>query len=180
MLEDAVARAQAGDEEAFATVYRLLQPGLLGYLHVLVGDAAGEVAARAWRDIARDLPRFRGDAEGFRGWTATVVRGHALARPPGDPAQAAGAFAPAAVSGAARQALGLVAGLPPDEAEAVLLQAVVGLTGPTAARVLGLRTSAVRSAAHRGLRQLAEQLGDREVPENGVPENGPHTLGTSL
>ncbi|MDQ0983018.1 DNA-directed RNA polymerase specialized sigma24 family protein [Streptomyces sp. V2I9] len=57
-----------------------------------------------------------------------------------------------------RAALARVTGLPPDQAEAVLLRVVVGLDGPTAARVLGKRPGAVRTAAHRGLKRLAEQL----------------------
>ncbi|WP_276205808.1 sigma factor-like helix-turn-helix DNA-binding protein, partial [Streptomyces torulosus] len=41
------------------------------------------------------------------------------------------------------QALALVARLPRDQAEAVLLRVVVGLDGPAAARVLGKRPGAV-------------------------------------
>jgi RNA polymerase sigma-70 factor (ECF subfamily) len=42
----------------------------------------------------------------------------------------------------------------------VLLRAVVGLDAPTAARVLGKRPTAVRVAAHRGLRRLAGALAE--------------------
>lgn len=55
-------------------------------------------------------------------------------------------------------ALRLIGTLPPDQAEAVLLRAVVGLDAATAGAVLGKRAGAVRSAAHRGLRTLARQL----------------------
>ncbi len=77
-LGAAVARAQEGDERAFAVAYRLVQPGLLGYLRGLVGDEAEDVASDAWLEIARDLGRFRGDGAGFRGWTATIARHRAL------------------------------------------------------------------------------------------------------
>ena len=53
-------------------------------------------------------------------------------------------------------ALELVRALPRDQAEAVLLRVVVGLDGPAAARVLGKRPGAVRTAAHRGLKRLAQ------------------------
>lgn len=56
----AVARAQDGDEAAFAVAYRLVQPGLLGYLRGIVGDDAEDVASDAWLEIARDLGRFKG------------------------------------------------------------------------------------------------------------------------
>ncbi len=74
----AVARAQDGDETAFAFAYRMVQPGLLGYLRGLVGDDAEDVASDAWLEIARDLGRFKGDGAGFRGWTSTIARHRAL------------------------------------------------------------------------------------------------------
>lgn len=77
-LGAAVARAQEGDEAAFAVAYRLVQPGLLGYLRGLVGEDAEDVASDAWLEIARDLGRFKGDGAGFRGWTATIARHRAL------------------------------------------------------------------------------------------------------
>ncbi|MEV5446525.1 sigma-70 family RNA polymerase sigma factor [Streptomyces sp. NPDC052644] len=79
-LGEAVLRARGGDERAFAQVYRAVQPGLLAYLRTLAGDDAEDVAAEAWREIARDLGRFRGDGADFRGWAAAVARRRALAR----------------------------------------------------------------------------------------------------
>ncbi|MEU0165838.1 RNA polymerase sigma factor [Streptomyces iakyrus] len=189
-LGAAVARAQQGDEAAFAVAYRFVQPGLLGYLRGLVGDDAEDVASDAWLEIARDLGRFRGDGAGFRGWTATIARHRALdhlrrqrVRPrssaleqdvlelPGP--QSTHDQALEALS--TERALELVRGLPRDQAEAVLLRVVVGLDGPAAARVLGKRPGAVRTAAHRGLKRLAGQLG----AERGVTDEAPRTLGES-
>ncbi|MEU6679355.1 RNA polymerase sigma factor [Streptomyces sp. NPDC046853] len=175
-LGAAVARAQEGDEAAFAVAYRLVQPGLVGYLRGLVGhdgEIAEDIAAEAWLEIARDLGRFRGDGAGFRGWTATIARHRALdhlrrqkTRPrpsaldqdmfdlPGPhstPEQALESIS-------TERALALIAGLPRDQAEAVLLRVVVGLDAPAAARVLGKRPGAVRTASYRGLKRLAEQL----------------------
>ncbi|MFJ7177068.1 RNA polymerase sigma factor [Streptomyces massasporeus] len=189
-LGAAVARAQQGDEAAFAVAYRLVQPGLHGYLRGLVGDDAEDVASDAWLEIARDLGRFRGDGAGFRGWTATIARHRALdhlrrqrVRPrssaleqdvlelPGP--QSTHDQALEAIS--TEHALELVRGLPRDQAEAVLLRVVVGLDGPAAARVLGKRPGAVRTAAHRGLKRLAGQLGEEE----SVTDETPRTLGES-
>jgi RNA polymerase sigma-70 factor (ECF subfamily) len=188
-LGAAVARAQEGDEAAFAVAYRIVQPGLLGYLRGIVGDDAEDVASDAWLEIARDLGRFRGDGAGFRGWTATIARHRALdhlrrlkVRPrataleqdllelPGTHSTHDQALESLSTQGALR----LVAGLPRDQAEAVLLRVVVGLDGPSAARVLGKRPGAVRTAAHRGLKRLARQLG-----VEGVTDEGPRTLGES-
>ncbi|MFJ3416638.1 RNA polymerase sigma factor [Streptomyces sp. NPDC086082] len=176
-LGAAVARAQQGDERAFAVAYRLVQPGLLGYLRGLVGDEAEDVASEAWLEIARDLGRFRGDGAGFRGWTATIARHRALdhlrrqrVRPRSaaleqDVLELPGPHSThdqALESLSTEYALGLVRGLPRDQAEAVLLRVVVGLDGPGAARVLGKRPGAVRTAAYRGLRRLARELGVAE------------------
>ncbi|MET8729513.1 RNA polymerase sigma factor [Streptomyces parvus] len=172
-LSAAVERAQRGDEDAFATAYRLVQPGLLGYLRGLVGDEAEDVAGEAWLEIARDIGRFRGDGAGFRGWTATIARYRALdhlrrqrRRPLISVIEADMLQVPdvkdteSAVleNFSTRQALDLIGGLPRDQAEAVLLRVVVGLDGASAARVLSKRPGAVRSAAHRGLKRLAVRV----------------------
>ncbi|WP_406386696.1 RNA polymerase sigma factor [Streptomyces sp. NBC_01618] len=172
-LDDAVVRAQKGDEEAFAVAYRMVQPGLLGYVRGLVGDDAEDVASDAWLEIARDLGRFRGDGAGFRGWTAVIARHRALdhlrklkRRPtvtlieqdvlqlPGGHDTAAAALE----SLSTRAALEIIGRLPREQAEAVLLRVVVGLDGAATARVLGKRAGAVRTSAYRGLKRLAEQL----------------------
>ncbi|MGV9290434.1 RNA polymerase sigma factor [Streptomyces sp. NPDC003470] len=188
-LGAAVALAQEGDEAAFAVAYRLVQPGLLGYLRGLVGEDAEDVASDAWLEIARDLGRFRGDGAGFRGWTATIARHRALdhlrrqkVRPRGsaleqDVLELPGPYSThdqALETLSTRAALALVSGLPRDQAEAVLLRVVVGLDGPAAARVLGKRPGAVRTATYRGLKRLARQLGT-----DGVTDERPRTLGES-
>lgn len=78
-LTAAVLAAQDGDETAFRTVYRSVHPRLLGYVRTLVGDPdAEDVASEAWLQIARDLERFSGDADRFRGWAARIARNRAL------------------------------------------------------------------------------------------------------
>lgn len=188
-LGEAVARAQQGDEAAFAVAYRMVQPGLLGYLRGIVGDDAEDVASDAWLEIARDLGRFRGDGAGFRGWTATIARHRALdhlrrlkVRPRGTTLEQDVLELPGTRSThdealealSTEYALELVSRLPRDQAEAVLLRVVAGLDGPTAARVLGKRPGAVRTAAHRGLKRLARQLGAKSVTDER-----PRTLGES-
>ncbi|MDX2594081.1 MULTISPECIES: RNA polymerase sigma factor [Streptomyces] len=193
-LGAAVARAQDGDESAFAVAYRIVQPGLLGYLRGLVGEDAEDVASDAWLEIARDLGRFKGDGAGFRGWTATIARHRALdhlrrqrVRPRGtaleqDVLELPGphsTYEQALESLSTERALALLRGLPRDQAEAVLLRVVVGLDGPAVARVLGKRPGAVRTAAYRGLKRLARQLGARDAADAGVTDDGPRTLGES-
>jgi RNA polymerase sigma-70 factor (ECF subfamily) len=163
-----------GDPETFRALYRDIQPGLLRYLRVLAGSDAEDVASETWLQVTRDLGSFSGDRDGFRGWVTTIARHRAL-----DQVRRTGrrpAFVPVPVSDLADlpsaddtadgaieavstdAALRLIATLPPDQAEAVLLRAVVGLDAATAGRVAGKRAGAIRSAAHRGLRTLARQI----------------------
>ncbi|SFE10274.1 RNA polymerase sigma factor, sigma-70 family [Actinacidiphila alni] len=189
-LGRAVTRARAGDEAAFTVVYREVQPMLLGFLRGLVGDDADDIASDTWHDIVRDLHAFRGDGAAFRGWAATIARHRALdhirrvkSRPRTtvlDPA----AVEPVAVPDSAgtalenlstARALAMIAELPRDQAEAVLLRVVIGLSGPAAADVLGKRPGAVRTAAYRGLRRLAQQLGGtaRDMTRDADPSAVP-------
>jgi RNA polymerase sigma-70 factor (ECF subfamily) len=175
-LTAAVLAAQDGDETAFRTVYRAVHPRLLGYVRTLVGDPdAEDVTSEAWLQIARDIDRFSGDADRFRGWAARIARNRALdhirmrgRRPAigGDETELTGKAAESDTAGEAMEALAtgnafsLIAQLPQDQAEAVVLRVVVGLDAKSAAETLGKRPGAVRTAAHRGLKRLAELLGD--------------------
>lgn len=174
----------AGDEAALRAVYRDIQPRLLRYLSVLVGrDDAEDVASETWAQGFRDLDRFTGDADGFRGWLTTIGRHRALdhlrrhqrqpradgdlvellTRPADDDVEAA-----VADTLGTEAALAMVAALPTDQAEAILLRTVFGFDAPTAARILGKRPGAVRSATHRGLRALARRL-ETEEPRKFSP-----------
>jgi RNA polymerase sigma-70 factor, ECF subfamily len=177
-LAGAVGRAQDGDPDAFRALYRDTQPRLLRYLHTLVGADAEDIASETWLQVTRDLAGFTGDYDGFRGWVATIARHRALdhlrhhaRRPPALPVPAEDLAAytagrPAADDTADRAlealstgaALALIATLPADQAEAVLLRAVLGLDAQAAATVLGKRPGAVRTAAYRGLRTLATRI----------------------
>ncbi|MEU0356234.1 RNA polymerase sigma factor [Streptomyces cyaneofuscatus] len=187
-LTAAVLAAQDGDEDAFRAVYRAVQPRLLGYIRTLVGEPdAEDVASEAWLQIARDLDRFSGDADRFRGWAARIARNRSLdhlrmrSRRPaigGDETELTGRPAESDTAGDAMEALdtdrtmSLIAQLPQDQAEAVVLRVVVGLDAKSAAQTLGKRPGAVRTAAHRGLKRLAELLG-AEHPDPPLPAGAP-------
>ncbi|MFF0741156.1 RNA polymerase sigma factor [Streptomyces sp. NPDC004111] len=187
-LTAAVLAAQGGDEQAFRTVYRAVQPRLLGYVRTLVGELEAEdVASEAWLQIARDLHRFSGDADRFRGWAARIGRNRALdhirmrgRRPAvgGDDTELTEKPAESDTAGEALESLAtgrtmaLIAQLPQDQAEAVVLRVVVGLDAKSAAQTLGKRPGAVRTAAHRGLKRLAELLGSQPDPPDGPAPSG--------
>ena len=72
-----------------------------------------------------------------------------------------------------QDALSLIRTLPQDQAEAVLLRAVMGLDAKSAGRVLGKRAGAVRTAAYRGLRTLAERLAGTAEANGAAPPDAP-------
>ncbi|WP_103937478.1 RNA polymerase sigma factor [Thermomonospora echinospora] len=175
-LEEALREALNGDETAFRALYRDIQPRLLRYLRALVGADADDVASDTWLQIARDLGTFRGDYDRFRGWSTRIARNRAIdhlrraGRRPGvslpveefpERAGARDTETDVLERLSTEAAIALIAELPRDQAEAVLLRVVVGLDAREAGRVLGKRAGSVRTSAYRGLRRLSEKLGER-------------------
>lgn len=177
-LDLALAAARRGEEPGFAQLWRALQPALLRYLRAVVGNAAEDVASETWLSAAREVRAYRGDAAGFRVWLFRTARHRAL-----DELRRAGrrkedegdgldvlAVLPGRDDTAAEaveristeRALRLIAGLPKDQADVVLLRAVAGLSVAQTAQVLGKRGGAVRVAAMRGLRRLATVLEEEQ------------------
>src|SRR5260221_2528710 len=70
-----LARAQGGDEEAFARLFRDVQPALLRYLRVIAAEAAEDVAAETGLGGVGGLAGFRGGGGGGRGGAGPVARG---------------------------------------------------------------------------------------------------------
>lgn len=181
-FDQVVADLLDGGEAAFRAAYRSIHPGLVRYLGTLVGPhEADDVASETWAQVCRDLSRFRGDGDGFRGWVTTIARHRALdhlrarSRRPSagasdtDLIERPGpehAESEALASISTRAALDLISSLPSEQAEAVLLRTVMGLDAKSAGRVLGKRPGAVRTAAYRGLRALRDAL------EVGSDESG--------
>ena len=165
-LDDALRAAQAGDPHGYAQLWRALQPAVLRYLRVVIGDHAEDAASETWLHVIRDLDRFHGDLAAFRGWLFRIARHRALdekrrrSRTPTTPGTdleppARPADLDALEDEGTAWALSLIATLPTDQAEAVMLRVVAGLDVTTTAHILGKRPGAVRIATMRGLRRLA-------------------------
>lgn len=166
--------AQRGDEDAFRSLFRSVQPGLLRYLAVMAGPMAEDVAADTWVSVVRNLERFAGGESGFGAWVFTIARARlrdeqrwVYRRPVpvdaehlveesldgSDPVEQVDEAAGTAA------ALALIATLPADQAEVVLLRHVAGFDVSQTAEILGKRPGAVRTASHRGLSRLRTTLG---------------------
>lgn len=171
---EVLSAATAGEEKAFTQLFRELNPPLLRYLRVAAGESAEDLASETWLQIARDIGRFSGDERAFRAWAFAVARHRVVdyrrsaARRPQTVGGDAGALDapdatvdPAALTDARESTLAsirLIATLPADQAEVIMLRVVAGLDVAEVARILGKRPGTVRVLAHRGLRRLAERL----------------------
>jgi RNA polymerase sigma-70 factor, ECF subfamily len=166
-----LARAQGGDESAFARLFRDIQPALLRYLRVITPEAE-DVAGETWLQVVTGLAGFHGGEEAFRAWLFTIARhraidaGRSRARRPAtsllDMEELTERYlSPDAADLAldtisAREVVGLIAKLPRDQAEIIMLRVVAGLEPGDVGRIVGKSAGAVRVASHRGLRRLAE------------------------
>src|SRR4029078_11410223 len=157
-LDEAVARMCRGDGDAFRAVYRAVHAPLLRYLEVLVGpNDAEDVSAETWVPACRALDRCTGDADGVRGWITTIGRHRALDLlrlrsrriradqdlTGGDPADTVDTEGATLEGFTTEAALAVIRSLPQDQAEAVMLRAVMGLDAKSAAAILWERPGGV-------------------------------------
>ena len=183
-LGRALDAARRGEDSGFTELWHALQPLLLRYLRVVYPEGAEDLASETWLRAAREI-------------RAIPRRRHGVPRlaVPGRPQQGAGRAPPlgpdlgvvrptssvfahdhaadtdtaaAAIERISTdEALHLVATLPKEQAEAVLLRVMAGLDVAQTAQVLGKRSGAVRVATMRGLRKLAKTLTDDEAGASG-------------
>jgi len=160
--------ARRSEPWAFEAMYRGLAPAVRRYLRAAADDEVDDLTQEVFIGVARGVQRFQGGEDDFRSWVFSIAH-HRLVdhhrrrrrQPPLlDPAR--GDVESEAVARLGDQAAQrLVAGLPPDQAEVVLLRVVGDLSVEEVARIVGKRPGAVRALQHRALRRLRRDLGDR-------------------
>lgn len=173
IVEEVIRRAQAGDPDALAHLWRTYQHLLLRYFRGKGMDEPEDLASTVWVEVASGLPRFEGREPDFRRWLFTIAarrriddiravkrradRVERAATVVAGPAHAPSAGDEAERSAALDRALAMVRGLPPDQAEAVLLRIVGDLSVTEVAEIMNRSEGAVRVLVHRGLKRLAER-----------------------
>ena len=170
---EVLAAAASGDERSFNRLWKDVNPVLLRYLRTLAPAVAEDTASETWLEVVRRLGRFTGDEKGFRSWVFTIARSKVVdswRRQRGHDADlyldlaAVSGPAPDDTAGEAleaistERALRLIATLPKEQAEVVVLRVVVGLDVSAVAALVGCSPGAVRVRQHRGLRRLAQVL----------------------
>jgi RNA polymerase sigma-70 factor (ECF subfamily) len=175
--------AKRGDPEASAVLFRGLQAPLLRYLRAKAPGDAEDLASEVWVGVTRGLASFVGDEPAFRGWVFTIAsrrlrdRGRRRTRRPEvlmpPDSVEAGAVADTAIEAidrmSAQEAVDrLVAGLPGDMAEVLLLRVVADLPVAEVARLMNKTPGAVRVLQHRALKRAAELMGPLRRERGGV------------
>jgi len=181
-LPDVVAAAGKGEHWALTELYRAYQPPLLRFLKAQAPVAADDLAGDVWLAVARGLEAFVGDEAGFRAWLFTIARHRLIDHRRRETRQRTDLVASERLDTLDEWGLGgdpalevldrlgaqgavdaLVAELSPDQAEAVLLRVVGGLTVAETARIMQRPPGGVRVLCHRALRRLAAQHGEGAV-----------------
>ena len=170
-----VREAQAGDRDAFATLYRryarLVHVVLLGSVSP---DDAPDLLHDVFLAALRELPRLR-DADAFSGWLVQIARNqakmhHRSQRPSEtfDDAVHGRSAALARPLDAALEArsdadfvMSHIRELPVKLREPLLLRLVEGMPGEEIARVTGLSHGTVRVYLHEAMRLLRQRLQER-------------------
>jgi len=173
-FEEVIAAARLGAEWALVALYRSTQPGLIRYLYAHAPGEEEDLASEVWLQVAQSLAGFEGGREGFRRFVFTIARRRVVdyrrqrARRRTDPAdnRTMGDLRDRAnteVSALERVGGGeavarILALLPAEQAEVILLRVVAGLSVAEVAQVIGRRPAAVSVLQHRALRRLADRL----------------------
>jgi RNA polymerase sigma factor (sigma-70 family) len=165
--------AREGSEPAWATIYRRLAPPVLGYLRSNNAVDAEDVLSEAFLQVARDLPKFDGNARQFRAWVFTIAHHRLLdarraeSRRPSEPMAEPPEPEDAPHDDAADEALARIGletvnrvleSVSPDQRAVLLLRVVGGLTVEEVARAVGKRPGAVKALQRRGLASAKREL----------------------
>jgi|SRR5579863_10556867 RNA polymerase sigma-70 factor (ECF subfamily) len=173
--------ARAGDEWAFAQLYRDLNAPLLRYFAAQAPLQAEDLASETWLGAARGLGSFDGDEAAFRAWLFTIAHRRlvqhwrSVGRNPAMPVVPGTFDHILSEADTEREAMesmdpmtasrAIAAALPRDQAQVVLLRILAGLSVEQVATILGKRPGTVRVLQHRALRRLADVFSRETVTQ---------------
>lgn len=175
LLEDAVARARAGEGRAFDEIYRILSGPVYSYLVTQTRrrEDAEDLTGQVFLEAMRGIRGFTGDASAFKGWLFRIAHNRAvdLARRLARRREASLEEAEGlpellgteerAITGVAVQRVWeAIQGLPEQQRRVLVLRLGAGLTAREIAEALDKRIGTVKALQHRALNSLATALRD--------------------
>ena len=178
MVNDAAAlveSAQRGSGDAAGDLLAQVRPAVLRYASARLGrrDVAEDVTQEVCLAVLTALPSYQDTGRPFRSFVFGIAA-HKVADAhraayrsrdvvtedlPDAPDDAPGPEEMAVRSEDGRQAMALLAHLPDDQRELLLLRVAAGLSAEEVGGVLGMTPGAVRVAQHRALAKLRELAG---------------------
>jgi len=165
--------ARRGESAALAGLFREYHGALLRYLRSRRVDGAEDVASDVWIDVARGIGRFEGQADDFRRWLFTIAHHRSV-----DAVRRSVRRAESSLDGGwdttrgfvdgadvesekdrgLDRAIAMVASLPDNMAEAVMLRVVNDLPISDVAEIMGTSDGNVRVLVHRGVERLRRKF----------------------
>lgn len=177
LLKREVRRAARGDRDAAAALFDHYHPRVYRYALAKLSKPveAEDVAAETFARVLRDLDGFRWKGAGFEAWVfriaanlvVDVVRASGREQLGDDTTEELEAVAPtpeqmAMYRETTEEMDELLATLPPDQREVLLLRFAGGLGTEETGRVMKRRANAVRQLQFRALQNLRERIQTRE------------------
>jgi RNA polymerase sigma-70 factor, ECF subfamily len=156
-----VERVLAGDEEAFAELYRKFAPMVHGIALARVGHPeADDVVQEVFISVHKNLSTLR-DRGAVGPWLARIARNLAEnSRRSARPAAELNEEITRGTSGQeSYEVLAAIRSMPDAYRETLILRLVEGMTGPEIAAAAGMSHESVRVNLHRGMKLLREKLG---------------------
>lgn len=162
-----------------AEAYERLSPAVLGYLRAQRAPEPEDILGEVFLQVARDLPRFRGDDDALRRWVFSIAHNRLLdarrresRRPRLVDSDVPEIPAPPVADTIDPDLVAALAELTPDQREVVVLRFVADLPLADVAKITSRRTGAVKAMQHRALEALGRALSPPEQPAAPVVENG--------
>lgn len=167
-----VARARAGEADALTEIWQRYASAVAGYFRAHGVVDPDDLTSEVFLGVFAKIKKFRGGDEDLRAfvfsvahhrWVDEMRRGarrgtHHEYDVETDPRSVPSAETEALTSIEAQRARDLIAALPPDQREVMLLRFFGDLTLEQTASALGKRTEAVKSLQHRALARLRKIL----------------------
>lgn len=187
VAQETLDAARLGAEWAWTSIYRVFSPAILGFMRVKGAQDPEGLTGEVFLQVVRDLGRFSGGVEDFKGWVFTIARNRFLddrrassrrltTPEPDDFFEAHGDIGD--VEEEALHALGtervkeLIARLSTDQQDVLLLRIVADMSLEEVARVLDKRVGAVKALQHRGLESLRKEISAAPVSSGALATLG--------
>jgi RNA polymerase sigma-70 factor, ECF subfamily len=171
-VSQAVARAQAGDREAFAFLYARYADNVYGYVRSIVHDVheAEDVTQQVFAKLMRVIGKYEERDVPFFAWVLRVARNVAvdhLRRQRLVPVEEVRGSEPGTGDATSRSVISelreALFALPTDQREVLVLRHFAGLSPTEIATRTGRSEGSVHGLHHRGRRALKVELTDRGV-----------------